>query len=173
MLKPNGPNPGCLSFTAAVLMSTSHAGMRPCHLGGHQAQRYYGLERQWQAGCVRIVLVGWKNEISAVDRLRGIRRVQRREHQVSGVAAASCGSSVTLSRIRDEESRPGPGQHVPKRRLERQRVGAHFALRDVGLPVAMQESIGSSTVMMLHRRLMLMWLIIEAGRSTAGPGDAP
>ena len=74
------------SRTAAVLISTSH-GRDAARLVGarHEAERDDRLQRARQREAHLGLLVRRIERQHAVDRLRRVRRVQRREHEVTRV----------------------------------------------------------------------------------------
>ena len=129
------------SRTAAVLMSTSAAGTRP----GLSAR---GTRRSEMTACERArereahfgLLVRRIERQHAVDRLRRVGRVQRREHEVAGVRRLERGvERFEIANLTDEDDVGILTQHAAQRLREARRVGADLALVDVRVDVAMQE----------------------------------
>src|SRR5882724_4112984 len=153
-----------LSFTAAVLMSTSHAGTRPLPslVGTRRSDTTASSDvasKLRTASCS----YGGKNEITRliVCVASVVWSVEKTRCPVS--AAFSAVSSVSMSRISPIRITSGACRSTWR----------NAALNDsVSFPTSRCEmlarlsrcknSIGSSIVMMLTRRFVLMWLIIAA-----------
>ena len=130
-----------LSRTAAVLISTSR-GRNAAGLVGarHEPQRDDGLERAGEREAHLGLLVRRIERQHAIDRLRRVGRVERREDEVAGIGRLERRvERFEISNFADQDDVGILPQHAAQRLAERRRVGADLALIDVAVDVAMQE----------------------------------
>ena len=108
------------SRTAAVLISTSHAGTRPgLSRARHEAQRDDGLQRAGEREAHLGLLVRRIERQDAVDRLRRVGRVQRREDEVAGVRRLERGvERFEVADFADEDDVGILTQHAAQRLRE-------------------------------------------------------
>ena len=154
-----------LSRTAAVLISTSHAGMRPALVGArHEPQRDDRLQRAGEREAHFGLLVRRIERQHAVDRLRRVRRVQRREHEVAGVGRLERRvERFEISNFADEDDVGILPQHAAQRLRRSVAVSVPTSRWLMWqLMSRCRNSIGSSIVMMFARRCSLMCWIIAA-----------
>jgi hypothetical protein len=130
-----------LSRTAAVLMSTSHAGTSAGAIGArHQPHRNHSRERTGQREAHFARLVRRIEREHAIDRLRRVGRVQRRENEVARVRGLQRRiERFEISNFADEDDVGVLTQHAAKGLTERRRVGADLTLVDVRVHVTMEE----------------------------------
>ena len=111
---------------------------------------------------------------NTIDRLRRVGGVQRREHQVTGLGRLERGvQRIDVSNLTDEQDVRILSQHAPQRLRKAVGIGAHLALVDAALDVAVQEldrifdrdDVGVPVLVdvMKHRRQR---------RRFSGPGDS-
>src|SRR5881628_800276 len=152
------------SCTAAVLMSTSAAGMRPWpSLRGtsrSEITAWSALDRRWRTSSC---WCGGKNEITRliVCVASVVCRVENTRCPVS--AAFSAVSSVSMSRISPIRITSGACRSTWRKAALNDSVSFPTSRCEMLARLSRcRNSIGSSIVMMLTRRFVLMWLIIAA-----------
>ena len=106
----------------------------------HEAQRDDRLQRAREREAHLGLLVRRVERQHAVDRLRRVRRVQRREHEVTRVRRLERGvERLEVANLADEDDVRILPQHAAQRLREAGGVGADLALVDVAVDVAMEE----------------------------------
>src|SRR6058998_1457368 len=152
------------SCTAAVLMSTSAAGMRPWpSLRGtsrSEITAWSALDRRWRTSSC---WCGGKNEITRliVCVASVVCSVENTRCPVS--AAFSTVSSVSMSRISPIRITSGACRSTWRKAALNDSVSFPTSRCEMLARLSRcRNSIGSSIVMMLTRRFVLMWLIIAA-----------
>ena len=126
------------------------AGVRHEHLRRHDPARavgvgqqllgHHALEGDRELDPHLALLVGGEHVDDAVDRLRGVLRVQRREHEVPGLSRGQRGRDrLEVAHLSDEDHVGVLAQRRLQRVAEALRVGAELALVDEALLVPVQE----------------------------------
>jgi hypothetical protein len=124
-----------------VLIITSTAGARPLPSArGIRRCETTALQHAGQLQADLLLLVRREDRDDAVDRLGGVERVQRREHEVAGFGGEQAGlDRLEVAHFADEDDVGILPQRAAQRLRERSRVDRHLALVDDRLAVAVEE----------------------------------
>ena len=138
-----------LAFLLAHLDVLARAHGRLQHLDdGHAAAallrdqplRDEVAERRRQPAAHRLLIRHLEGADDALDRLRGVDGVQRREHEVAGLGRGQRDfDRLAIAHFADQDHLRRLAQRGPERQRERRRVGVQLALVDRALLVVVQE----------------------------------
>ena len=108
--------------------------------GGQQLLRHDALQRDRQLHADLVLLAAGEGVDDAVDRLRGVLGVQRREHEVAGLRRGQGGRDrLDVAHLADEDDVGVLAQRPLERKGEALGVGAELALVDEAALVGVQE----------------------------------
>ena len=129
-----------MSRTRPVVRRISQTATRPPSAELHEPLRDDAAQRAGEHRAHLLVVVRREEVEHAVDRLGGVDRVDRREHEVAGLGGRQRRlDRLLVAHLADQDHVRVLAQDAPQRALERHRVDADLALVDHRALVAVDE----------------------------------